>query len=755
MNIPVALKIIIFISFFDITVLYFGLQRKDSYLVSTIQHTTYLLPCLISAFIQLTDCDELYAATQWDEDSGTGLDQKYAKTYHSFHDVHDVFYLMDEQMITIASKREEKASNAPSIVTVITADEIENLGIRTLTEALRFVPGFDILKSAAGGANNISVRGISTADFSNEKIRILLDGHYITWHFSGNTSMFFDDLPLKNVKRIEIIRGPGSALYGANAFLAVINIITKESSDINGVEMSTGFGSYDTQEYNIMVGKEFRDIQIAGFLSFYNTNGLSDTIKEDLLSSIQIFNRFSTTPGDTDDGRKKFDMYLKASYKDLELNAKYMNKDTEPFVNTSGLPILTNGTEQEMNYVMADLKYKLEVGDKLTIKPRVYYDQNDWDVDVQFSPEGFILPIFIDGKEVFAEFPDGQLGHEEFTNRNLGGEIQIDYNLFNSNAFTFGFKYDWIKQTNISVKSNFDPISGLAFRSILDFTDLGIIPKITRQIWAVYFQDKWDITEKLGLTIGARHDNYSDFGGTTNPRIGLVWNFMDNAVLKLLYGQAFRAPDFGELFLNKQFKSGSVNLDPETIRTYEIGFGYKFTDDIDANVNYFFNVMRDVIDSDARPNGANIIDNIGSANVQGIEFEVKANFPNLFDGVYVFANYTYLDAESKGDPLPDVPKHKGNIGINVKPCKYLNVNLDAFISDKRVRSEKDRRDDSPGYTIVNLTLIAKEFFKDFKLKASLFNLLDKDYNDPAPINTIPTDLPRPGRTFFLEFGYEF
>ena len=143
------------------------------------------------------------------------------------------------------------------------------------------------------------------------------------------------------------------------------------------------------------------------------------------------------------------------------------------------------------------------------------------------------------------------------------------------------------------------------------------------------------------------------------------------------------------------------------------------------------------------------------SNVQGIEFEVKADLGDLWDGVYAFVNYTYQDAESKGDPLPDVPKHKGNIGINVKPCKYLNVNLDAFISGKRVRIEEDTRDDSPGYALLNLTLNTKEFFKGFNVKASLFNILDKDYNDPAPVNTIATDLPRPGRTFFLELGYDF
>ncbi|MGR3319107.1 MAG: TonB-dependent receptor plug domain-containing protein [Candidatus Anammoxibacter sp.] len=671
-----------------------------------------------------------------------------------FYEPHDVFYLMDEQLITIASKKEEKVKDAPSIITVITAEEIENMGFRTITEVLRTVPGFDILKSATGGANNISARGIRTIESDSEKIRVLLDGHYLTWHFGDNFSHFFDDLPLRNVKKIEIIRGPGSALYGTSAFLAVINIITKDASDIDGVVVSSGFGSYDTQEYSIMYGKEFKDLKIVGFVDFYNSNGQSDTIKSDLFSSIIFLKRFSLAPNDSDDGRNKLDMYLKTSYKGLELNAKYMNRDIEPFVNGLGGPILTNETETETNYAMADLKYRWEIGERLTVTPRIYYDQNDWETNAQISPERFFFPD-ADGDGDIERFPNGQRAHVKLTNRNIGAEIQMNYDLFDTNTFTLGLKYDWIKQTNISISSNFALFTGASVGSMQDVTDLDIIPEVTRQIWAIYFQDKWDITENIGLTFGIRHDHYKRFEGTTNPRFGIVWNFMDNATLKLLYGQAFRAPNFAELFSNDQFVKGNENLKPETIRTYELGLGYRFNENLGVNVNYFFNVMRDILDLRTAPNGLLVFDNVGGANVQGIELEVKANFPDLFEGVYAFANYTYLDAESNGDPLPDVPKHKGNIGINVKPCKYLNANLHAFISGDRVREQDDTRDDSPGYVLMNFTLTTKDFFKGFKVKASLFNLLDKKYDDPTPLNTIPTDIPRPGRTFYIELGYEW
>ena len=277
-----------------------------------------------------------------------------------------------------------------------------------------------------------------------------------------------------------------------------------------------------------------------------------------------------------------------------------------------------------------------------------------------------------------------------------------------------------------------------------------------RQVWAIYLQDKWDITDDLGITLGLRHDHYSEFEGTTNPRIGIVWDFMDNATLKLLYGQAFRAPTFRELYtVNSTVNLGNPDLKPETIRTYEAGLSYRFASTFTTNVNYFFNVIRDEIGREAKgdPSEPRLFVNEGGSNIQGVEFSLKADLKKYWPGAYVFANYTYLDAESKGDPLPDVPKHKGNVGVNFEITKYLNANLHAFISDDRVREQDDERDDSPGYALLNLTLIAKEFFNDLKIKASLNNLLDKDYNDPSPINTLPDDLPRPGRNFFIEFEY--
>ncbi len=201
---------------------------------------------------------------------------------------------MSEKYVSIATKNPQEVAKAPSIVTIITAEEIENMGARKLTDVLRIIPGFDVYKSAVFGMVRFGTRGLIV---STEKVKVLVDGHALNWLSSGSPSMFFDDLELKNVKKIEVIREPGSALYGANEFLAVINIITKDVDDIDGIKVSTGMGSFDTQDYNILYGRKLFGIDVVGYANFFNTNGYNGTLDDDPLTLQTFFNRFSQAPG--------------------------------------------------------------------------------------------------------------------------------------------------------------------------------------------------------------------------------------------------------------------------------------------------------------------------------------------------------------------------------------------------------------------------------------------------------------------------
>ncbi len=661
--------------------------------------------------------------------------------------------------VTIATRRETQISKAPSIVTVITGEEIKHLGYRTFVEILRTVPGFEILKKADFGDVIPAVRGLA----SDNKIRVMLNGHLINNPLRGGAFGNFDDFPVENIKRIEIIRGPGSAMYGENAFTAVINIITKDAKDIDGVRVSSGYGSFDTYDENIVFGKTYGKVNISGMMHYRQTDGFDGIVESDNQTRIDNtlssfgFSSTSQAPGRVEDGRQEYDLNLKAVYQDIYFEGWYSNRNRSPFIGPQYA--LNDESDVESNYVFGEAGYKKTFEERLTLKPRVYYDQFDNNTYIESFSEGVTLPFDTnkDGNyDTLNTYPDGFIGNGQVIQRIVGTEIPFDYELFDGNVITLGLEYRLINQTNVRFLSNFDPATYDALDSVQNFSDTyPYLKEATRRLWSVYLQDTWDITDTVNLTLGARHDQYSDFGGSTSPRTGLTWAFMKDASLKLLYGEAFRAPSFMEMFsANQPAIQGNDGLEPETISTYECGLSYKFNKHVTSSVNYFYNNVENLIVLRTLESTQNTsrYENFGDAHVQGIEMETKAD---IAKGNYVFMNYTFQNAEDDdGDDLPFVANQKGNFGVNAHYWKYINTNLSTFVSGRRSREEGDARDDLPAYALLNLSVIGKEFFKTMEVYGTVYNLLDKDYSDPGPVS-IPEDLPRPGRTFFVGLSYQF
>jgi len=591
----------------------------------------------------------------------------------------------------------------------------------------------------------------------------MLNGNFVNSPFTGSAFGRFDDFPVENIKKIEIIRGPGSAMYGENAFTAVINIITKDAKDIDGVKVSSGYGSFDTYEENVVFGKTYGKVDISGMLHYRPTSGFDGIVESDrqtiLDNNLSSFGypAVSQAPGIVHDGRQEYDMNLKVAYKEFYFEGLYINKNVSPFI---GGPqyALTDESQIGDNYVFGEVGYKKKYDEKFTIKPRLYYDQFDLDNYIESLPEGTTIPLDADGDENndFYTYPNGLIGNGKVTQKVVGTEIPFDYELFDGNIITLGLEYRLINQTNIHFSSNFNPKTLAPLDSIQDFSDTyPFLKETTRRTWSIYLQDTWDITDTVTLTLGARHDQYSDFGGATSPRSGLTWAFMKDASLKLLYGEAFRAPNFVEMFTtNQPAIQGNDDLDTETIRTYEVGIRYRFNKYITSGINYFNNDIKDLIVRRTLESNLNTsrYENFGDAHIQGVEMEAKVD---MAKGNYVFMNYTFQDPkDDDGDDLPFVARHKGNLGVNVNYWKYINSNLSTFISGKRFREEDDTRGDLPAYALLNLSVIGKEFFKTMEIQGTVYNLLDKDYSDPGPIS-IPEDLPRPGRTFFVGLSYQF
>jgi iron complex outermembrane receptor protein len=264
-------------------------------------------------------------------------------------------------------------------------------------------------------------------------------------------------------------------------------------------------------------------------------------------------------------------------------------------------------------------------------------------------------------------------------------------------------------------------------------------------------EDVWDITENLRLTAGVRWDDYSDFGREVSPRAGLTWEFYKGYDLKLLYGHAFRAPSFFELY-NRRLALPGYDLDPETIDTYEIGLDAEFIPSLTSRATFFHNEGDNSVVALQEA-----FQNERKTRSQGVEIEARYDFPR---GSYLTMNYTYTRWISPHVKFRNwwAPKHLGNVIANIRLSRYLNFNLVCHIEDGFRRNVDDTRDDMAGYAVFNTTLIVKNFLKEYtnlELRGSIYNLFDKDYTTPDYTIGLPDDMPRTGRNFMVEVKYKF
>ncbi len=633
----------------------------------------------------------------------------------------------EDDVIITATRYIKRIEEAPATATVITAEQIRNMGARDILDILKTVPGIGISRITGFNKFGIESRGIKN-DHS-QKVLIMIDGHRVNDPLSGGATFVFDNMMVENIRRVEVIRGPGSALYGANAFVAVINVVTKNAVDIDGIELLSGWGSYDTQHYNIIFGKEFSKLKIAGTLDYFDTNG----------PSLHIDSDFIGNSGHTDNWERKYDFGLKMSYGDFSFFGRYIERDRGPYIGVGNA--LNDDSEVETSHLLGELNYKHDIGDNLHILAKGFYDKYHFYADWEIFPEGAL-----------SGFPDGFIGIPETKDRTLGSEVQLDYSLWDKNTITGGMLIEYIKQYDTRHTANFDPNRSTPIGPLQDITSWGNWNKDEyRGVTALYVQDVWKFTENIEGTFGIRFDYYSDIGETFNPRAALVWKFIENAHLKLLYGSAFRAPSFIELYnVNNPAETGNPDLNPEKIDTYEVSIGYDVAKRYSTNITYF----RSVIDDSIKLDSSSVYANTGKVRIDGVEVEFKAN---LKESHYGYVNYTYQyprDDET-GSKIIDVPAHKGNVGVNFELGKHLNVNSNLLVVGPRRRASADIRDKLTGYELLDLTLIGKNFFRTTEFRVSIHNLLDDDYADPAATSTVADDYQRKGINFMIDFRYKF
>lgn len=556
--------------------------------------------------------------------------------------------------ITSATRIEEPARTAPATIYVITADEIRRLGLRDLKDVLSLVPGIDTSDPhffLLGGQ-----RGF-VGSFSQSLL--LIDGREINNLIAGET-FISNQFRTNNIKQVEIINGPGSALYGANALGGVINIITKTNQDAEGIQLGAGFGSWTTEEGNILFGWKNSHLQIRGNMDYYETNGddfsefLSDTASASPAAENNPYRRLPDQFGYTGDST--------ATLGNLRIEAGRFYGGLDAYRNiaergTSGIQWdYTHGFDHR-DLALGFFGYKGNYGSEKgtwNAEYRYYWEQfwgnhTETEGPLMNPVTGEIITTGATREDVEAfrgyysnKAGDGSTKHV--------GVIQTTYALNAKQTLLGGFQFEQ------------SDIVGAAFsRTEGEHPPIGpnqLQPAFNNYKWGIYLEDQFLLHgDALIATAGLRYDEHERYGGSFNPRVGIVGTLHSRTTLKVLYGEAFREPNVFEI----QNSSGAIQ--PTKLRTIEAAWQQYWNGSLKNEIVFFKNHATDWIVTDVIAIGG--ISNKGVLDSRGIEDVLSFKLSDHFHG---FLNYTYttadLDEPEKGmHDVFDIVPHKGNLTI--------------------------------------------------------------------------------------------
>ena len=674
-----------------------------------------------------------------------------------------------ETPVTIATGTPKPVFQAAAVTSVVTAEQIKSMGATELHEVLETVPGVHATLQPNTTDYSYSIRGIRNAQ--NSQVLILLNGTRITTPFNG-TLPTGTELPIEAIQQVEVIRGPGSALYGADAFAGVINIITKKAKDINGKVLGVRAGDHGTQSGWGQYGAEWAGWDVATSLQYQHTDGDGGRIvNADAQTGFDsVFGTHAShAPGPMNTTYETYNGHLNLQRKHWDIGFWAFNANGGLRPGAAGA-LDPTGNAQPDQY-LGDVRFSTE--DWLAnweLTAHASYFQANFQAQAHLFPDNARLPIGSNGNinlsnpVSLSSFPNG-------FNDNLGRmekipamELSSIYKGLDKHILRFstGFRYEGITTSDSRNFGYGVPLPPVVNGALTDVTgtSFAYLPSVHRTIASWVAQDEWQIAHDWQLTAGVRYDHYSDFGGTFNPRLALVWDINEQLTSKLLYGKAFRAPNFAEQFTqNNPVILGNKSLQPETINTYEWAFSYRPISSLSTAVNVFYYQIEKLISAVPDPGtGANIYQNSGNQNGYGTEFESNWQIAERWS---VKGNYAWQHSinEATNSSVTGVPEHHVFVALDWQflPQWQFQPQLNWIGGRIPVLNENIISGDNwklRNYETIDLTLRGKKLFKHLNLAASLRNAFDTKYYEPTALQA-PATLPMPGRSFYLEASVNF
>lgn len=536
-------------------------------------------------------------------------------------------------VVVSANKIHVNRNSVPLSISVISRDEIEASSESALLPVLsERVPGLFVTEKgitgfgvSEGSAGTVNIRGVGQGN----KVLMLFDGQPQWAGIFGHALP--DTYVASDVEKVEVIRGPGSLLYGSNAMGGVVNIITRQhESPGRRTQARVMLGSYNTQKY--MVNNGYNIGRLSTFIS----------LNHDRTDGHRPHSKFHITNGFAKVGYKLSDHYKLTA--DLSL-AKFKNQNPGEVTD----PIADN----IMNILRGTTSFAFENHhEKTSGALRAFYNWGHHKIDDGHAPDAAPNPYLF--------FSD---------DHNAGFLLYQSFRLLEGNSFTVGVDYkNW---------------GGHAWNDSINGNRAELVNKTVNEV-AGYVIMQQELFDKLSLNAGVRYEHNSMFGGEWVPQAGLTVRPFEGNVIKASLSKGFRSPNIRELYM---FRPANPDLKPERMMNYEVSLGQTFLDgDLWAELTAFFIDGEDMIQT-VMTGGRPLNSNTGTFTNKGIEFDSRYRaLPDLsFD-----VNYSYLHTSK---PLLAAPAHKFFAGVTYTPGRFtFNVSVQS-VFDLYINTAQEKKED--------------------------------------------------------------
>lgn len=624
-----------------------------------------------------------------------------------------------------ASKYEQNVSQAPSSVSLVTRDEIQKQGYRTLADVLRGVNG--VYVSDDRNYSYIGMRGFNRPGDYNSRVLMVVNGHRINDNIYGQALVGTEGfLDVDMIERVEVVRGPSSSIYGNNAFFGVVNVITRRGRDLDGVELSGAVGGNETLKGSLAYGKQFEngtEVLFSG--SAYASDGERSIFFPEFNSPTE-----NNGVSEKSDGDKAYNFFGSVGYSDITVSGGWSWRD-KTIPTASFETEFNDGGEKTLDSrTYLDLKYDREVTDTVKFVGHVAYDYSWYEGDY---PYGVGLGRYINKDESLGEW--------------ASADWQVNWRVADRHTLIVGGDY----RENLTVhQENFDKDP---FAEYLNDDRHG------REM-GLFAQAELSLLTNLVLNAGARFDHYSTFGNTLNPRVGLIFTPFAATAFKALYGSAYRAPNAYELYYNYTNQSkANPDLKPEEIKTYELVWEQGLPANLRFSVAGYYYEIENLTSQNIDPgDGLLVFENSAKANARGVEFSLEGRRASGFVARLSCA-FQKTEDETTQAELSNSPRQMAKLNL-IAPLweEKLFAGFDLQYYGAVDTVTLNRSDDIFN---VNATLTSRPIGKNLEISVSVHNLFDSTDGFSASTEHVNSALsqldtiPRAGRSFFLKLTYLF